>query len=71
MFLWFVFVFVALLSVFRQPMPPQQLFFGLVLVSFLLHGLVNNFLHDARMALVFWGIVAVISIPKTHLTTHE
>lgn len=58
MFLWFVFIFVALLSVFRQPMQPQHLFFGLALVSFLLHALVNNFLHDARMALVFWGVVA-------------
>jgi len=69
--LWLVFVFVALLSVFRQPISPQHIFFGLALISFLLHGLVNNFLHGARMALVFWGIVAVISIPKTHLINHD
>jgi putative inorganic carbon (hco3(-)) transporter len=30
------------------------------LSSFLLHGLVNNFLHDARIALLFWGQIAIL-----------
>jgi O-antigen ligase len=70
-FLWLFFVIVVFVSVFRQPIPSQHLFFGLALLTFLLHGLVNNFLHDARMALVFWGIVAAVSTPKTHPTTHD
>jgi putative inorganic carbon (hco3(-)) transporter len=34
---------------------------GVSLCTFLLHGLMNNFLHDSRIALLFWGQIAVLS----------
>jgi putative inorganic carbon (hco3(-)) transporter len=34
---------------------------GASLCSFLLHGLMNNFLHDSRIALLFWGQIAVLA----------
>ena len=41
----------------------------LSLLSFFLHGLVNNFLHDARVAALVWGQMAVLlSGLKTHGT---
>ncbi len=36
------------------------LFLSLSLLSFFLHGLVNNFLHDARVAALVWGQVAMV-----------
>jgi O-antigen ligase len=55
---WTAFAVALLLSVFRQPVSAHNLYPGLALTTFLVHGLANNFLHDARMALVFWGIAA-------------
>ncbi|MCC7507708.1 MAG: O-antigen ligase family protein [Saprospiraceae bacterium] len=61
--LWLLVVFVALRqgaqNYFRAATSGQRrlaLFLLLGLCSFFLHGLVNNFLHDARVAALVWGM---------------
>ena len=46
---------------YRQSRDAGHLFRLLALLSFFLHALVNNFLHDARVAALVWGMLALIA----------
>ncbi|MCC6461708.1 MAG: O-antigen ligase family protein [Saprospiraceae bacterium] len=56
---------------YRQRRDTAQLFRILALLSFFLHALVNNFLHDARVAALVWGILAIIAQGACNKTTAE
>jgi hypothetical protein len=62
--LWLLLVLFSLRQGIRsywQTREVKWLLLSLALFSFFLHALVNNFLHDARMAALVWGIVALLA----------
>ncbi len=46
---------------YRRTGSPEYLLLAMALLSFFLHGLVNNFLHDARIAALMWGGMACLA----------
>jgi O-antigen ligase len=62
--LWLLFLFFSLgigIRNYQQTGALVWLFLSLGLLSFFLHGLVNNFLHDGRVAALVWGGVAAVA----------
>ncbi|TNE57953.1 MAG: O-antigen ligase family protein [Bacteroidetes bacterium] len=49
------------LDTYRKTRDATWLWIMLALLSFFLHGLVNNFLHDARVAALVWSMLALVS----------
>jgi putative inorganic carbon (hco3(-)) transporter len=62
LFLWLAVVLGIFWSAFNRfrSLSSVEICILISLGSFLLHGLVNNFLHDARIALLFWGQIAIL-----------
>lgn len=62
--LWWIcaagFFLVLTVSSIHQRRPTMIIVAGLVLVAYLIHGLVNNFLDDCKIASLFWSHVALI-----------
>jgi putative inorganic carbon (hco3(-)) transporter len=67
LFFWLLLIATIIYSyirVYRYVIKEQKLEIlctGVSLFSFLLHGLMNNFLHDSRIALLFWGQIAILA----------
>jgi putative inorganic carbon (hco3(-)) transporter len=67
LFFWLLLIstiFYSYIRAYRYVIKEQKLEMlctGVSLYSFLLHGLMNNFLHDSRIALLFWAQIAVLS----------
>lgn len=61
--LWILLVFFTVRIAFQKFQKSKDRFWlllGLALLSFFLHALVNNFLHDARVAALVWGSIGLL-----------
>ncbi len=66
--LWLLLVFFSLRTGVQKFLHTNEIYWLLLslgLLIFFLHGLVNNFLHDARVAALVWGFIAMLDSEKT------